>query len=73
MTTETINPYDTDKTTITFECIGQERCINGKKLYLIYERPEDRKFAPQFKLDNAQLREKINMYSSDEFKVVVKS
>jgi hypothetical protein len=43
-----------------FECVGAKRCINGKRLFLIYEKPQDRKFAPQWHLTETQLEQQVN-------------
>jgi hypothetical protein len=46
--------------TIIFECVGRERCIDGKKLWLTYDKPENRKFAPQNNYDEPMLISRIN-------------
>jgi len=61
-----------EKTKITFECVKGKGVIDDKKLYLVYERQEDRKFAPQFRLNLDELNDKINLYDPIEFDIIVK-
>ncbi len=42
------------------ECVGSYRCMDGRHLYLIYEKLEDRKNAPQKSFDDKELDVYVN-------------
>jgi len=46
---------------IIIEYVGQERCMSGRKLYLVYATLEDRKFAPQYRMDQEQLERRVDV------------
>ena len=45
---------------IIIEFVGEEKCLNGRKLYLVYASPSLRKFAPQHLMDEYQLERRVN-------------
>jgi hypothetical protein len=44
------------------ECVSNQKDSDGKRMWLLYSKPEERKFAPQFGWDDEQVEKQVMLY-----------
>ena len=49
-----------------FECVNKQKDSDGRRMWLMYKSPEERKFAPQFAWTDKQVEKQVSFYENDD-------